>query len=112
MYSDIVRLVNPVTIAERNTADGTISVLNNRVAIRISEKETCYIDVVAWGGLAEIIAKYFKKGDELFVEGELKNKESLITANKSADGVEKKFQTVYLLIKQIKFTHGNKKEGE
>lgn len=112
MYSDIVRLVNPVTVEERNTAKGIISVLNNRVAIRISDKETCYMDVVAWGSLAELIAKYLKKGDEFYVEGELKNKESLITANKSADGVEKKFQTVYLLIKQIKFTHGNKREGE
>ena len=35
------------------------------------EKETDFIDVVAWRGLAETVAKYFAKGRMAIVEGRL-----------------------------------------
>ncbi len=35
-------------------------------------KETCFIGGVAFGGLAETIGKFFKKGDPILIEGRLR----------------------------------------
>jgi single-strand DNA-binding protein len=35
-------------------------------------EETCFVDVEAWGRTGETIARYTKKGRQLFVEGRLK----------------------------------------
>jgi single-strand DNA-binding protein len=35
-------------------------------------EETCFIDIEAWGRMGENIAKYTRKGRQLFVEGRLK----------------------------------------
>jgi len=35
-------------------------------------KETCYVDCQMFGKRAEVVNKYFKKGDPIFVEGRLK----------------------------------------
>lgn len=39
-----------------------------------SEKveETCFVDVEAWGRTAETIARYMRKGRQIFIEGRLK----------------------------------------
>ena len=37
-----------------------------------SKKErVVFVDVAAWGGMAEVIAKYLTKGDPIFIEGRL-----------------------------------------
>lgn len=36
------------------------------------KEEVCFINVTAWGTLAETMAKYLKKGDGILVEGRLK----------------------------------------
>ena len=38
---------------------------------RGNEEETCFIDAVAFGRTAEVIAQYLAKGDPIFVEGRL-----------------------------------------
>ena len=35
-------------------------------------EETCFVDVEAWGRTGETIARYMKKGRQLFVEGRLR----------------------------------------
>jgi single-strand DNA-binding protein len=35
-------------------------------------KETCYVDCQMFGKRAEVVNKYFKKGDPIFIEGRLK----------------------------------------
>jgi single-strand DNA-binding protein len=35
-------------------------------------EETCFVDVEAWGRTGETIARYMKKGRQIFVEGRLK----------------------------------------
>lgn len=35
-------------------------------------EDTCFVDVEAWGKTAENIAKYFKKGSPIFIEGTLR----------------------------------------
>ena len=36
------------------------------------KEEKVFVDVTFWGKTAETVAKYFKKGDPIFVEGRLK----------------------------------------
>ena len=62
----------------RKTPGGTVvcgfSVATNRSYSVDGQRkeETEFIDVTAFGKSAENIAKYFSKGDEIFVEGRLK----------------------------------------
>ena len=35
------------------------------------EKETCFVDIVVWARRAEVVAEYFSKGDEIYIEGRL-----------------------------------------
>lgn len=80
-------------------------VLNNRVAFSIDEKNTTFIDVVAWNGIAETLVANCKKGYEIFIENAI-----LLTKKKVKDEVE--YETHYLLIKKFKFTHGNKRNND
>ena len=77
--------------------------LNNRLAIAIGKDETTFVDIVAWGATAELIAKYFKKGFEILVQGHLINKK------RKKDNVE--YDTVAILVDKVIFTNGNPKEG-
>ena len=38
------------------------------------EKQTTFFDVVAWRGLADTISKYFTKGKEIVVSGEMQSR--------------------------------------
>ena len=46
-----------------------------RIAIAIpqafNKKETDFIDITCWGKTAEFVAKYFKKGQQIIVDGPL-----------------------------------------
>ena len=35
------------------------------------KEDTCFVDLVFWGATAETVAKHFKKGKEILVEGRL-----------------------------------------
>ena len=35
----------------------------------------CYVNIVAWSKLAEICVKSLKKGDSVYIEGELQNRQ-------------------------------------
>lgn len=76
-------------------------VTNNRFEVRISKDSTAFIDVTAWNGTADFIGAHFKKGDELFIEGELRNR--------AAKFGDKEFSVPFILISRIRFTHGNKR---
>ncbi|WP_324825130.1 single-stranded DNA-binding protein [Sinanaerobacter sp. ZZT-01] len=105
MYGNLMRLVNDVILTTANVKGEPRSVLNNRVAIKVKDKTT-FIDIVAWGSLAEVIGAYLAKGDEFYGEGELRNAAYKI---KLPEGTEKEIQAVYLLLDEIQFTHGNKR---
>jgi len=38
------------------------------------KRETCFINVVAWGNLAEVCNQYLQKGRSIFVEGRLQSR--------------------------------------
>ena len=75
-------MLNQITIMGRivrdidlRTTQNGISVSNFTVAVERpvhkadSEKITDFLDVVAWRGLAEMVAKYFSKGRMICVQG-------------------------------------------
>jgi single-stranded DNA-binding protein len=61
---------------------------------------TAFINVTAWGKLAEYLGTYYKKGDEIYIEGEIRNSDY-----KTGDKV---LQTNYILISTVKATYGQK----
>ena len=99
MLMELGRLVFDVEVKD---VGENKKVLNNRLAIPISKDETTFVDVVAWGTTAELIAKYFKKGFEILVQGHLINKK------RKRDNVE--YDTVAILVNRVIFTNGNPKE--
>lgn len=72
--------LNKVQIAGRLTADPELRTLPSGVATtsfsvaingRGKDAQAVYVDVVAWRQQAEFVAKYFKKGSSIYVEGSL-----------------------------------------
>lgn len=61
----------------RKTSEG-VSVINFSLADTVKregkEPETTWLDFEAWRSAAEVIAKFVKKGDMLYVAGETRNK--------------------------------------
>lgn len=104
MVVELGRLVYDVKVEKVKVGNDEKSVLNNRIAISLGKDKTTFVDIVAWGGTAELIGKHFKKGNEIYVEGHLINK------TKKKDNVE--FDGVTLNIDSIKFTNGNKEKEE
>lgn len=76
-------------------------VFNNRLAIRMSKDQTTFIDVVAWGGTAELIGNNYKRGSEILFQGKLINKKKLVANGVEVDGNA-------ILIEDVIFTYGNK----
>lgn len=85
-----------------NTTTSGISVLNFTIAWnkKYNENETTlFQDCIAWRGTAETINKYFKKGDEIIVEGEL------FTDTYETDTGEKRYRNK-MTVNTIHFTSG------
>ncbi len=101
MFIEIGRLTQEVEVKTVNVNDTEKHVLNNRFAVRVNSNDTAFIDVTAWNGTADFIRTNFKKGDELFIEGELRNR-----VIKTGD---KEYSVPFILISRVKFTHGNKR---
>lgn len=105
MVMELGRLVYDVEVKE--VGENKNKVLNNRLAINIGKDRTTYVDIVAWNKTAELMEKYFKKGNEILVEGTLINKTKLV---KSGEGQSAETDTVAILITKVHFVHGNKKD--
>lgn len=79
-------MLNHITIHGRLTADpemkrtqSGVSVCNITVAVDRSytkgeEKQTDFFTVVCWRGLADMVSKFFKKGKEIIVSGEMQSR--------------------------------------
>lgn len=77
-------MLNHIIIMGRLTRDPELRTTNNGTAVtsfnvavdrdfksKSGERETDFIDVVAWRGTAEFVSKYFSKGRMAVVEGRL-----------------------------------------
>lgn len=63
---------------EKKITQSGVSVCNFTVAVDRSykngeEKQTDFFTVVCWRGLADIVSKYFAKGKEILVSGEMQS---------------------------------------
>lgn len=102
MIIQLCRLTKDIELKQVNINGEDKVVLNNAIAFQADKDNSVFVDITVWGKNAEIMAKYFKKGDELLIKGELRNKKNKIN--------DKDFISVYILVSSFEFTHGNKKE--
>lgn len=102
MFIQLCRLTKDTELKQVNINGEEKNVLNNTIAFQADKNNSVFVDVTAWGKNAELMAKYFKKGDEILIKGELRNKKNKIN--------DKEFMSVYILVNTFEFTHGNKKE--
>jgi len=103
MFIEIGRLTQEVEIRTVTIGETPKHVLNNRLAVRVSADSSAFIDITAWNGTADFIGEHFKKGDELFIEGELRNR--IVKTD------DKEFSHPFILITHVRFTHGNRHGG-
>ena len=104
MYSNIVRLASDINFKNVKVGDKEKAVANVRAAIKLTKDKSVFVNLTAWEHKAEILNKYYKKGDILYIEGELENDMLKIE--------EKEYKTVGITISKIEFTYGNKKEED
>jgi single-strand DNA-binding protein len=113
-------MINNVTIMGRLTADPELRTTNNGTSVTSfavavdrkytptgQEKQTDFIDCVAWKSKAEFITRYFHKGDMIAIEGELQTRTyedkhgnkrkavEVLANNVSFCGYKKEEKTVY-----------------
>lgn len=88
-------------IGEKKTSTIQFSLAVNRnYKNKDGKYDTDFINCVAFGNIADFINKYFKKGDELAVEGRVQ------TRTYEKDG-NKKYITE-IMAEHVEFTHGSK----
>ena len=94
------RLVRDV---EYGTTNSGVSYANFSVAWneKYNENEQqLFMNCRAWRGTADLLNKYFKKGDELVIEGKL------VTETYEKDGQNK--SSTRMVVDRVHFTYGNK----
>ncbi len=61
------------------------------------KKETCFINVVVWGQMAEVCNQYLQKGRPVFIEGRLQSRSWQDNEGKSRNTIEVRAQRVQFL---------------
>ena len=86
---------------------GQTQVLKNTLAVKreFKKDETDFINIVAWGKTAELIAKYTQKGSKLLVIGRIQ------TGSYDAQDGSKRY-TTDIIVENIEFIGGNKQNKE
>jgi len=100
MIQEVATFAQDVEMKTVTVGDVEKSVLNNRVAIFNDKDRTTFVNVTAWGKLAEYIAANYKKGDEVCFEGNLRNGTHTVE--------DRTFQTTFILMRTVKLTFGRK----
>ena len=101
----------------RTTANGT-SVCSFSLASqedftnRDGERETDFVECVAWRGTAEFIARNCKKGRLIIVEGRPKNRKYTDAQGNECKAHELRVQSVYLTDSRPSDTGGNQQPNE
>lgn len=58
-----------------NVANFGVAVERNYVSRDTNERQADFFNVVAWRGTADFVAKYFKKGDMIAIDGSLQSRQ-------------------------------------
>lgn len=101
MLVELGRIVYDVEL--KNVGENK-KVVNNVIAIQRGKNQTTFVEFEAWDQTAELIQKYFRKGYEILIQGQLINKK------KKRGDME--YQGVGILVDKIYFTHGNPREQD
>lgn len=106
--------MNSVSLMGRLTADPELRTTANGVSVTAfslavdrhsKEKETDFIDIVAWRGTAEFICKYFTKGSLIAIQGSIQTR-----TYEDKNGNKRK--AVEVLANSVYFCGGKKTEAE
>lgn len=84
----------------------SFSVATNNVYIdknKNKQQSTEFHNIVAWAGLADTIEKYFKKGDEIYIEGRI--------VTRSWDGKNGKQYRTEIVASEMQFGQKKKESG-
>ena len=100
MYTSIVTFATEPEWKTVQVGQDERSVMNGRVAIHQGRDRAAFINVTAWGKLAEYIGAYYRKGDEIYIEGEIRNSNYRVG--------DRTIQTNYIQITAVKPTFGQK----
>lgn len=81
MFNSVILMGRLVADPELRTTPNGISVTTFRIAVDRGyvkageEKQTDFIDIVAWRQSAEFVCRYFKKGSLIIVQGSLQSRQ-------------------------------------
>ena len=71
--------------------------------------EADFVDFTAFGKTAEMIERYFKKGDQLGVEAHIATSTYVASKLKNEDGESPKLKQTQLIVDRVEFIGGNKR---
>lgn len=89
---------------QSNTAVTSFSVAVNRRFVQEGQQDTDFFNVTAWSKTAEFITKYFKKGQEILIQGRLQQH------SWETESGEKRY-AVDIVAEQVEFC-GSKSQSE
>lgn len=102
------RLVRDPELRKVGTEEVSIcsfTIANDRDYGTGEERETDFIDIVAWRKDAEFVCNHFKQGDSIIVNGRLQ-------ARRWTDGEGTKRRNIEVVAENIYFAGGRKKDEE
>lgn len=71
--------------------------------------EADFVDFTAFGKTAEMIERYFKKGDQLGIEAHIATSTYVASKLKNEDGESPKLKQTQLIVDRVEFIGGNKR---
>ena len=71
--------------------------------------EADFVDFTAFGKTAEMIERYFKKGDQLGIEAHIATSTYVASKLKNEDGESPKLKQTQLIVDRVEFVGGNKR---
>ena len=71
--------------------------------------EADFVDFTAFGKTAEMIERYFKKGDQLGIEAHIATSTYVASKLKNVDGESPKLKQTQLIVDRVEFIGGNKR---
>ena len=111
MFNKVILIGRPTTDIELKTTTSGTAVTSFTLAVTRSyakqgeERQTDFIDIVAWSGTAEFASKYVLKGQMIAVDGSLQTRTY-------EDKEGKKRKVVEVVAEHIYFAEGKKREDK
>jgi len=102
-FSKVDIIGNLTDNIELKTTNSGKTVASFTLAVNETKETVSYLDCTAWESAAEVIAKYAKRGDQLFISGNLTQQRY-----ESKDGSKR--SRVVVIVKDFRFLRSKAKE--